>query len=318
MRLILILFAISLITSCKSSYLSDVNDVPVITSDIDLFYSALDRMRQDGFFASIVQSDYFDQGSKGLKALIQKDNLQAKEFMTYMKEHQDFFLSVRKYLINEAYYVSMTKELLKEFDRKLPGSKYKPIYFLVGSNKHGGTLTSAGFIIELQKNTLGLPGISYGLLDSAQFSSYHNLDQMIAHEQVHVTQKPTYLSGSLLKITINEGIADFISYQVTGKRGNDESYSYGDDHFDRLKNEWLDDLTEPVNEVRSKWIWNWGRESDRPYDLGYYIGFRIAQSYYELNGSNTQALLYMRDIEDYDDFYIKSGFTQQGLLIAPR
>ena len=309
MRLIIVLFVISFMTSCKSSYISEVDNVPIITSDVELFYQTLDRMRQDGFFDSIVQSDYFDKGSNGLKALINKDGLQAKEFMIYMREHQDFFMSIRKYLTRDQEYVSMTQEILNQFDQILPGSKYKPIYFLVGQNKHGGTLTSDGFIIELQKNILGLNGIKWGTLDSAKFSVHQDLDQMIAHEQVHVTQKPTYLSASLLKMTINEGIADFISYKITGKRGNDKSYTYGDTNFDSLKSEWLDDLNKPINDVRSKWIWNWGRKSDRPYDLGYYIGFRIAQGYYVNNGANTQTLIEMRDIEDYDDFYAKSGFA---------
>ncbi len=137
--------------SCRSSYLSAVDEVPIIIFDIELFYQTLDRMQEDEFYESIVQSDYFEKGSNGLKALIKKDGLQAKELMIYMQEHQDFFTLIRKYLTRDQEYVSMTHEILNQFDQALPDSKYKPIYFLVGQNKHGGTLTSDGFIIELQK-----------------------------------------------------------------------------------------------------------------------------------------------------------------------
>ncbi len=99
-----------------------------------------------------------------------------------------------------------------------------------------------------------MSGIKWGILDSNKFSFHQDLDQMIAHEQVHVTQKSTYLNGSLLKMTINKGIADFISYQVTVKRGNEKSYAYGDAYFESLRNEWLEDLNQPINEVRIKWI----------------------------------------------------------------
>jgi len=78
------LLAILFVSCSKSSFIEDVNRVPVYTSDIDLFYGTLDRMMIDGYYESIVQSDYFDRGSDGLKALIEKDHLNAKEFAEYM------------------------------------------------------------------------------------------------------------------------------------------------------------------------------------------------------------------------------------------
>ena len=302
------LLAILFVSCSKSSFIEDVNRVPVITSDIDLFYGTLDRMINDGYYESIVQTDYFDRGSNGLKALISKDKLKAKDFADYMHTHEQFFLSIRSYMMDQERYLSLTQEVLGEYDRTVPNSKYKPIYFLIGYNMHGGTVTDEGVIIEAQKNILGLSDISWGTFDSLSFSSYDDLDQLIAHEQVHVMQPYMFIGESLLRLTLNEGIADFIAYKVVGKKGYYESYEYGDQNFEVLKKEWTSDLNLPIKEVRSKWLFNWGRKKDRPYDMGYYMGFKIAESYYEHNGRNAENLREMIYTEDFEALYERSGF----------
>ena len=65
------------------------------------------------------------------------------------------------------------------------------------------------------------------------------------------------------------------------------------------------DITQPLQDVRIKWVWNWGHLSQRPYDLGYYIGFRIAESYDQHQGRSTETLIEMVDVNDYDFFYSK-------------
>lgn len=294
----------------QDDFISDVTEVPVVTNDIDLFYAALDRMERDGYYESIVQTDYFDKGSDGLKDLINKDQLTAKDFVSYMKEHVSFFTSIRPYLTERDTYVSLTQDVLSRFDEVVPDARYKPVFFVIGRNRHGGTLTDAGFVVELQRNVLGLPDIEWGALDSTQFIPYADLDHMIAHEQVHVTQAPMHLSNSLLRMTLNEGIADYIAYKVTAKKGNEESYSYGDKNYDSLLEEWLEDLDKPVGEVRSKWVWNWGSDMDRPHDLGYYIGFRIAEQYCKRSGQTSESISALVYANDYDFIIKDSGILE--------
>jgi len=304
------LLAILFVSCSKSSFIEDVNRVPVYTSDIDLFYGTLDRMMIDGYYESIVQSDYFDRGSDGLKALIEKDHLNAKEFAEYMEAHEEFFLSIRPQLLDTRHYRRMTMSVLQQFDSVIPNARYKPIFFLVGQNKHGGTETKSGFLIEAQKNVLGLPDINWGTFDSLSFSPYNNLDQMIAHEQVHVVQPDMFIGESLLRLTLSEGIADFIAYKAVGKLGYQEAYEYGEQNLEILKKEWTADLNLPIKEVRPKWLFNWGMKMDKPYDMGYYMGFKIAESYYEHNGSNAETLRKMVYTEDFETLYEKSGFME--------
>lgn len=310
-RLLFVGFSV-LIMSCgdQDKYISDVTQVPIITSDIDLFYATLDRMERDGYYESIVQTDYFDKGSDGLKALIEKDGLNARDFMMYMKEHAPFFASIRPHILDKTKYVALTERVLKEFDALLPDSKYQPVFFLIGQNRHGGTLTDAGFTIELQKNVLGLPNIEWGAFDSLHFLPHRDLDYMIAHEQVHVTQPFVPLSQSLLRMTLNEGIADYVALKLADKKGNHSAYTYGDQHYNQLKEEWLSDLDAPISDVRSKWIWNWGANMERPNDLAYYIGFKIAESYCLNQTNHAEAIRQLVFTQDYEQVFRESGFAE--------
>ena len=111
-------------------------------------------------------------------------------------------------------------------------------------------------------------------------------------------------------MTLNEGIADYIAYKVTAKKGNEESFSYGDKNYDSLLEEWLEDLDKPVGEVRSKWVWNWGSDMDRPHDLGYYIGFRIAEQYCKRSGQTSESISALVYANDYDFIIKDSGILE--------
>lgn len=44
--------------------------------------------------AEIIQEEYFDKGTKGLKALVEKDGLKAERFSNYVKKNYDFLVDV--------------------------------------------------------------------------------------------------------------------------------------------------------------------------------------------------------------------------------
>ncbi|MBW8807338.1 MAG: lytic murein transglycosylase, partial [Lysobacter sp.] len=59
----------------------------------------------------------------------------------------------------------------------------------------------------------------------------------------------------------------------------------------------------------SAWFYNYRKGSDEPYDLGYWVGYRIVKAYY-LQAKDRKAAL--KDIIELDDpkaFLAKSGWT---------
>jgi uncharacterized protein YjaZ len=109
----------------------------------------------------------------------------------------------------------------------------------------------------------------------------------VSHELIHFQQR--YPSGPLLEHAFMEGSADFIGELISGRQINNEAHRYGIAHEAEL---WREFSTHFDN--KDYFPWMYGRPTDgKPNDLGYFIGYRIAQAYYNKAADKTQAI---RDI----------------------
>ncbi len=304
---------LALLSSAIGSYAMDFSidpkSVPIVYDDMENIRKILQNYAPDEINSDLIQKEYFDKGSKGLKALIQKDRLNSEDFSAYVRDNYSFLLDVSLQTDIIRRDSSKMRDLLLAFDELIEKPQFKPTYFVIGQGKHGGTRTEEGFIIEIQKNVLGLEGIEFDGVDSFGMQPYANIDRLWVHEQVHVSRPVKYVSGSLIRVSLDEGSCNFIAYVITGKKGNDNTYNYGYANQQELINSWKIDLKEDVRKVRPKWVWNWSRQKkEYPPDLGYFIGFLISQKYYEGQEDKKQAIQDIHDMFSYEDLYEKSGF----------
>lgn len=304
-----ILFAILIFQACgQGKYISDYRNVPIVYDDIRRMNQILSSYSKTQIDENIIQSQYFNPASPGLTELIKKDGLSAQGFSQYLKKNYNFIKSICKEIDFIESDSTRLRSLLKKYSDTFSTAKYQPVYFLIGQNYHGGTVTNEGFVIELQLNSLGLKIIDFTSQDTTRISHYHDLDQIFIHEQVHVSREEQYISGSLKRMSIDEGSCDYIAYIITGKKGNPDTYLYGAENFESLKKEWKQDLEKDLKSVRSLWVWNWGKKQERPPDLGYFIGFKIAESYFNNSENKEKALIEILEMKDYESFYETSGF----------
>lgn len=87
-----------------------------------------------------------------------------------------------------------------------------------------------------------------------------------------------------------EGSADFIASLISKGNFNKHIYKYGYAHEAAL---WKQFRGEMAGGDVSSWLYSGTPRGDRPADLGYFVGFRIAQAYYERAADKRQAI---RDI----------------------
>jgi uncharacterized protein YjaZ len=59
------------------------------------------------------------------------------------------------------------------------------------------------------------------------------------------------------------------------------------------------------------WLYQGNGAKDRPADLGYYIGYKIIESYYKNAGDKKQALRKILEISDFKDFLAKSRYEEK-------
>jgi uncharacterized protein YjaZ len=136
-----------------------------------------------------------------------------------------------------------------------------------------------------------------------------------AHELAHTQQRypwwgmitggPTFLRGTLLRQSLVEGTADVVA-EVLMK--TPKHNAYGEKYEAEL---WAEFQRVMHGRDYRGWLYN-GREPrsppDRPADLGYWMGYRIARAYYDQQPDKARALRDMLTIRDFDAFLTASGY----------
>ena len=173
-----------------------------------------------------------------------------------------------------------------------PESKFPPVYFAMGVFTSGGTVTENGLIIgtEMLNNLDGLPGL-------------------IAHELIHFQQKFGD-SPSLLNQSILEGSADFIGELISGEHINMKAFNYGRQHEGDLCTEFIKVMND---EDYNDWLYSTTEKDDRPNDLGYWMGYKIVESYFNNHSDKHKAIFEILHVQDAQKFLKKSGYLDEYL-----
>jgi uncharacterized protein YjaZ len=131
----------------------------------------------------------------------------------------------------------------------------------------------------------------------------------VAHELIHVQQKhPLTRKSSLLAQSIIEGGADFLGELISGDHINRHLHSYGNEREVALWNEFRKEMD---RDKVSGWLYNGGETKGRPADLGYYVGYKVVESYYLQTPDKRNAIKDILTIEDFSKFLKASGYEEK-------
>ena len=104
-----------------------------------------------------------------------------------------------------------------------------------------------------------------------------------------------------------EGSADFVGYLVTGGNINGRLRTYA---LPREPALWAEFKAAMHGTDISRWLYNQGTETaDRPGDLGYFIGYRIAEAFYDRTSDKRLALRAIIEVSNSDLFLTQSGYA---------
>lgn len=188
--------------------------------------------------------------------------------------------------------VAGAEPAIRDAFRKLkslyPDAKFPDVYFVVGRFNTGGFSADHGIVIAAE-----------------MYSTPAQLAAIAAHEVVHAQQPKSDNTESLLTRAFREGSADFIGQMISGGNINEAAYAYGKAHEHEL---WLE-FRKSMNES-TYFPWMYAKPDDgRPNDLGYYIGYRIAQSYYNRQTNKAAAIKEILTTTDVPALLKKSGYA---------
>lgn len=250
------------------------------TADIDLFWQAYDEWKSSANAASdqlaaILDRDYIKKGSRGVQdfiphRIISGDAL-AKEILSDPKYYEDVRANTQKMQ-------SFEPEIRKGFEhlkRIYPEAVFPPVYFVVGRRNSGGTDSENGLIIGAEM-----------FADTGSRVHLSDVTSIVIHELIHYQQETQ--GGDLMAQAMKEGAADFIAELITGNEIDEDTKAYGDSHEEDL---WKKFQLDAKNDNMKPWLYNSGdKRRAGPPDLGYYMGYKICQSFYEISRDKAAAL----------------------------
>lgn len=274
----------------------------IITDDVDRFWVALEKAGPE-VNPEALEEYYLKPGSIGVKGFTKGRIQNASNLAAAIRSHQKYYNSIRPSLdslnsMKDAIRASFVR--LKEL---YPDAIFPPVYFVVGALSSGGTSTHDALVIgaEMYGRTAGTPKEELNDWLRAVIKPVGEVPHIVAHELIHFQQK--YDGGVLLAAAIKEGAADFIGELISGKNINQHVHDFANP---REKALWLEFKERMDKKDYSGWLYSPAK--DRPNDLGYWMGYKITESYYHQAADKSKAVSEILHIKNFNLFLEQSGY----------
>jgi hypothetical protein len=288
----------------------DPEKAQIVTSDIALFWRAYDLAKPENNLV-VYRDEYLKKGSIGLQEFLRSKIGNSCNLVDAIEAAPKYYAGMRAQSAKVENYKPQMLTSFKKLKDIYPDAVFPNVYFLVGRMNTGGTVTFKGLLIGVDM---------YGKSDDASVaelrgwkkSSVGRIEQIpliVAHELIHYQQKYGIFGElSLLGRSLHEGGADFVGELIAGSKIQPELHEYGNAHEKQL---WLEFKKEMNNKDTSNWLYQGDKAKDKPADLGYYIGYKITESYYEKAADKKQAIRDILDIKDFDAFLKASRYEEK-------
>lgn len=273
----------------SNNFTGDPSKATFITSDIPLFWSAYDSI---GLTAYNPFDHYLKQGSEGLKDFIEYRIMSADSLLAMVNRRKSDYEAKRHIEASIKEQEVLVKPYLVKLKELYPKAKFPPVYFVMGRFNSGGTSKPSGLLIgaEMLNDLKGLPAL-------------------VIHESIHFQQTFPDRHTTLLEQSILEGSASFIAALVTNGNEGSEAKRYMEQH-QNLFPEFVSRMNGTDTE---DWLYGTSKKDDRPNDLGYWMGYKITEAYYNKAKNKIVAVDEILNIKDYQDFVRKSGYLDSYL-----
>ncbi len=278
-------------------------------SELNHFKTAFQRAKSNwSSSASAFYAQYFSKSSSALY-FYQKFKIQSSSqlFSLRVQEKEAYFESILPHLGEVENFEEEIRSYFNQFEKAYPAAIFPDIHYLMGCFNAGGTSSPHGILIgtEMHLKQPDSPLENLNNWERAVLKSTDNLPLIVLHELVHIQQNNSFTN--LLGNAIYEGAADFVCNLIAGGHINEHIHSWVEEN-QKEKEIWKQFEIAMLQEDVSDWIGNADRAKGKPADLGYYVGYKICESYYLKSANKTKALEEIIQIENWDEFYLKSGY----------
>ncbi|MBX2969837.1 MAG: hypothetical protein KF803_10745 [Cyclobacteriaceae bacterium] len=285
----------------------------ISTEDITHFWEAYDELtsaKSKADSISIIQQKYIDRATGHFKTFIRIRKFTAEEYVTLLGKYPQFWKSVRPLTENIANRKDEIEAVLQKFKNELPAFEIPDVCFAIGCLRTGGTTGDKLILIGSEIAAADKYVVKDELTPwlKSVIGNTGDIVSMVAHEAVHTRQKGR--NTDLLVSVMNEGIADFVTELVSELNINTHIHNYGKAHACEIRNEFSEVIRQKSNDLKP-WLYNGNSAGNRIADLGYYVGYAIAELYYNKQSDKQKALEWLLDRSKYRRIYELSGYHER-------
>lgn len=270
------------------------------TSDVDRFYAVYDAAGGKPTVEQL-QRDYLDRGSDGLDEFARLRRITGERVAAAIAERPQLYADARRCAAALPAVRDRLATALARLGALYPQAVFPLVTIAVGRGKPVGVGNAGG-------------GVMIGLeaLCAADFFTPDLEDRfvtVITHEYVHVQQPAAQVedpNDTVLKAALIEGGAEFVTELVTGSISYGHLVAATQGRERVLETEFAAD--QDAKALGSDWLYNGLGTPERPGDLGYWVGYRIAKAYYVHARDKTAALREIIEVRDPKAFLARSGW----------
>ena len=297
-------------------YAFDADAARFETSDLDRFDGALMHLRRGADTLRTLDSAYFAPASPGLRAYSRLYGIDAARIQRTLRRRGAYYDSIGDLPSRVRAELSAIRDAFRRFEGEYPRAVFPPSYFLISGLGPGGANGYRGLLIGA--DSYGWPD-GVPLDSSARRWRTSDLPHLVVHELVHFNQMAAapiaYITDdSNLARAIKEGVADFVAGLVSGDHTNEAAHRYGLKHERAL---WEAFSRTMAGGETGEWFFVKPADPARPPDLGYFLGYRIAEAWYRRFPNHPDRVAALIGIDDYQAFLAESGYQGGPANSAP-
>lgn len=286
--------------------------------DVDRFWIAYqkivgekDSIRQ----LEILNSEYISKGSPGLSALFKARNYTDRELLKAILSYPKYWESIRSDSRSSRDFETDIVLALAKLKGLYPELGPVDVYFSVGAFRCNGTGVDGKVLIGAEMALTGPEADLSQMPDwilpyFLEMKPRKHLPLLCTHECVHTQQHR--LVENLLCASLYEGIAEFVACKATGLESNIPAFALWNQRSEEILKQFQADLFNPDHFYH--WLWGQNPNALQARDLGYVVGFKIAQSYWEKSKDKRQAIQELIELDYANDQAVETIVDASGLL----
>ncbi len=263
------------------------NEEFVYTQDVDNYWNAYDKIitTKDSILQrKYLEEEFINKASLGQQTMFKVRNCTPEEYLYNINKYPKFWESIRKNTLKSKGFTSKIESGLHKLKSFYPELKPAKVYFTIGAFKTGGTAIDSTVVFGTEKqfldptiNTSEFVDNAFGMNSFSKTNPIKNVGFTAIHEFIH-TQQENFIGGNLLTACLFEGVAEFVTEKISGKESNEPCIKYGKKNSEIIMNQFK---IEMFNDAYSYWLWSAMPNKFNQRDLGYYIGYAIADKFYK-------------------------------------